>query len=47
MALRIKQIEPVAISLPMITPLIMAGEEVHRAENVLALIDLGRRQRGI
>jgi muconate cycloisomerase len=35
----IKTIEPIAISLPMLKPVIMAGEEVHRADNVLVRIE--------
>jgi muconate cycloisomerase len=35
----IKSIEPIAISLPMLKPVIMAGEEVHRADNVLVRIE--------
>ncbi|MGH6665546.1 MAG: mandelate racemase/muconate lactonizing enzyme family protein [Pseudolabrys sp.] len=34
----IKTIEPIAIGLPMLKPVIMAGEEIHRAENVLVRI---------
>jgi muconate cycloisomerase len=37
--LRIKAIEPIAISLPMLKPVIMAGEEVRRADNVLVRIE--------
>jgi len=37
--MNIKSIEPIAISLPMIKPVIMAGEEVHRADNVLVRIE--------
>jgi muconate cycloisomerase len=36
---RIKSIEPIAVSLPMIKPVIMAGEEVRRADNVLVRIE--------
>jgi L-alanine-DL-glutamate epimerase-like enolase superfamily enzyme len=35
----IKTIEPVAVSLPMLKPVIMAGEEVRRADNVLVKIE--------
>jgi muconate cycloisomerase len=34
----IKTIEPIAVSLPMLKPVIMAGEEVRRADNVLVRI---------
>ncbi len=37
--MRIKTIEPIAISLPMVKPVIMAGEEVRRADNVLVRIE--------
>jgi len=37
----IKTIEPIAISLPMVKPVIMAGEEVRRADNVLVRIEAG------
>ena len=33
--MKIKSIEPIAISLPMLKPVIMAGEEVTRADHVL------------
>jgi L-alanine-DL-glutamate epimerase-like enolase superfamily enzyme len=36
---RIRTIEPIAVSLPMLKPVIMAGEEVRRAENVLVRIE--------
>ena len=36
--MKIKSIEPIAISLPMIKPVIMAGEEVTRADNVLVRV---------
>jgi muconate cycloisomerase len=36
---KIKSIEPIAVSLPMIKPVIMAGEEVRRADNVLVRIE--------
>jgi L-alanine-DL-glutamate epimerase-like enolase superfamily enzyme len=35
----IAKIEPIAVSLPMIKPVIMAGEEVRRADNVLVRIE--------
>jgi L-alanine-DL-glutamate epimerase-like enolase superfamily enzyme len=35
----IKTIEPIAVSLPMLKPVVMAGEEVHRADNVLVRIE--------
>ncbi len=34
----IETIEPIAVSLPMLKPVIMAGEEVRRADNVLVRI---------
>jgi L-alanine-DL-glutamate epimerase-like enolase superfamily enzyme len=37
--LNIKTIEPTAVSLPMLKPVIMAGEEVRRADNVLVRIE--------
>jgi L-alanine-DL-glutamate epimerase-like enolase superfamily enzyme len=37
--LNITSIEPIAISLPMLKPVIMAGEEVRRADNVLVRIE--------
>ncbi len=37
--MNIKSIEPIAISLPMLKPVIMAGEEVRRADNVLVRIE--------
>ena len=37
--MNITQIEPIAVSLPMIKPLIMAGEEVRRADNVLVRLE--------
>ena len=37
--MRIKTIEPIAISLPMLKPVIMAGEEVRRADNVLVRVE--------
>jgi o-succinylbenzoate synthase len=36
--MHIRTIEPFAVSLPMVKPLIMAGEEVRRAENMLVRI---------
>jgi muconate cycloisomerase len=38
-AVQIKTIEPIAVSLPMLKPVVMAGEEVRRAENVLVRIE--------
>ncbi|HXZ46308.1 MAG TPA: enolase C-terminal domain-like protein [Pseudolabrys sp.] len=37
--MHIKSIEPIAVSLPMLKPVIMAGEEVRRADNVLVRIE--------
>ena len=37
--MRITSIEPIAVSLPMKKPVIMAGEEVRRADNVLVRIE--------
>ena len=37
--MNIKTIEPIAVSLPMLKPVIMAGEEVRRADNVLVRIE--------
>src|SRR5215471_13817698 len=37
--MHIKTIEPIAVSLPMGKPVIMAGEEVRRADNVLVRIE--------
>ncbi len=37
--MRIKLIEPIAVSLPMLKPVIMAGEEIRRADNVLVRIE--------
>jgi muconate cycloisomerase len=37
--LNIKTIEPIAVGLPMLKPLIMAGETVRRADNVLVRIE--------
>jgi muconate cycloisomerase len=36
---KITSIEPIAVSLPMLKPVIMAGEEVRRADNVLVRIE--------
>ncbi len=37
--MQIKSIEPIPVSLPMLKPVIMAGEEVRRADNVLVRIE--------
>jgi L-alanine-DL-glutamate epimerase-like enolase superfamily enzyme len=37
--MKIKSVEPIAISLPMLKPVIMAGEVVSRADNVLVRIE--------
>jgi len=37
--MHITSIEPIAVSLPMLKPVIMAGEEVRRADNVLVRIE--------
>ena len=37
--MKIKRIEPIAVSLPMKKPVVMAGEEVTRADNVLVRIE--------
>lgn len=37
--MRIRGIEPIAVSLPMLKPLIMAGETVARADNVLVRVE--------
>ncbi len=37
--MQIKSIEPIAVSLPMLKPVVMAGEEVRRADNVLVRIE--------
>ena len=37
--MQIKTIEPIAVSLPMLKPVIMAGEEIRRADNVLVRIE--------
>lgn len=39
--MHIKTIEPIAVSLPMLKPVIMAGEEIRRADNVLVRIETG------
>ena len=39
--MKIKSIEPIAVSLPMLKPVIMAGEEVTRADNVLVRVETG------
>jgi len=36
---KIKSIEPIPVSLPMLKPVIMAGEEVRRADNVLVRVE--------
>ena len=36
--MRIRTIEPIAVGLPMLKPVIMAGEEIRRADNVLVKI---------
>ncbi len=36
--MHIKSIEPIAVSLPMLKPVVMAGEEIRRADNVLVRI---------
>ena len=36
---QIKTVEPIAVSLPMLKPVVMAGEEVRRADNVLVRIE--------
>ena len=41
--MRITSIEPIAVSLPMRKPVIMAGEEVRRADNVLVRIETDDR----
>jgi L-alanine-DL-glutamate epimerase-like enolase superfamily enzyme len=43
---KIKSIEPIAISLPMLKPVIMAGEEVRRADNVLVRIETDNKMVG-
>jgi L-alanine-DL-glutamate epimerase-like enolase superfamily enzyme len=42
----ITRIEPIAVSLPMIKPVIMAGEEVRRADNVLVRLQADNGQTG-
>lgn len=37
--MRIRTIEPIAVSLPLLKPVIMAGEKVRRADNVLVRIE--------
>ena len=37
--MQIKSIEPIAVSLPMLKPVVMAGEEVRRADNVLVRVE--------
>jgi L-alanine-DL-glutamate epimerase-like enolase superfamily enzyme len=37
--MEIRTIEPIAVSLPMLKPIVMAGEEVRRADNVLVRIE--------
>ena len=37
--MRIATIEPIAVSLPMVKPVIMAGEEIRRADNLLVRIE--------
>src|SRR5271166_173351 len=37
--MKIARIEPIAVNLPMLKPVIMAGEEVRRADNVLVRIE--------
>ena len=37
--MKIKRIEPIAVSLPMKKPVIMAGDEIARADNVLVRIE--------
>jgi L-alanine-DL-glutamate epimerase-like enolase superfamily enzyme len=44
--MHIRSIEPFAVSLPMVKPLIMAGEEVRRAENMLVRIASADEQIG-
>ena len=41
--MHIKTIEPIAISLPMLKPVVMAGEEVRQADNVLVRIEADNR----
>ena len=43
--MQIKTIEPIAVSLPMIKPVVMAGEEIRRADNVLVRIEGRQRPR--
>ncbi len=44
--MKIAKIEPIAVRLPMIKPVIMAGEEVRAADNVLVRIEAGNKQTG-
>jgi L-alanine-DL-glutamate epimerase-like enolase superfamily enzyme len=44
--MHIRSIEPFAVSLPMVKPLIMAGEEARRAENMLVRIASADEQIG-
>jgi L-alanine-DL-glutamate epimerase-like enolase superfamily enzyme len=37
--MKIKTIEPIAVSLPMLKPVIMAGEDIRRADNMLVRIE--------
>lgn len=37
--MNIKSIEPIAVSLPMLKPVIMAGEEIRRADNMLVRVE--------
>ena len=37
--MKIKRVEPIAISLPMKKPVVMAGEEVTRADNMLVRVE--------
>ena len=39
--MQIKLIEPIAVGLPMRKPVIMAGEEIRRADNLLVRIETG------
>jgi muconate cycloisomerase len=41
--MRIKTVEPIAISLPMTKPVVMAGEEVRQADNVLVRLEADNR----
>ena len=44
--MQIKTIEPIAVSLPMLKPVVMAGEEVRRADNVLVRIQTDTGETG-